>query len=53
MLKKLSALRSKTLWFAFNWAAYFILLIATFVYSYARLDFVRTTPPPIENVKQT
>lgn len=41
-----------TRWFIFNWVIYFILLIFTTVYCYARIDFVRTQPLQ-ENVEQT
>lgn len=31
--------------FVINWAIYMFLIIATTIYAYARLDFVRSGPP--------
>lgn len=42
----------KVFWFVFNWFIYLLVLIVTTVYSYARLDYVRTKPLS-ENVKKT
>jgi len=51
MFEKFRSHDSKTKWFVFNWVIYLLLLVITTIYCYARLDFVRTTPPPKENVK--
>jgi len=34
-----------TKYFIFNWALYGVLLIVTTLYVYARLNYVRSTPP--------
>lgn len=44
---------SATKWFIFNVFIWMILLIITTVYSYARLEFVRSGPPtPLEQIKE-
>lgn len=37
---------SHTIYFLFNWALYGILIIASTIYVYARLDYVRSAPLP-------
>ena len=34
----------QTIFFALNWIAYFVMIVATTLYVYARLDFVRSGP---------
>lgn len=50
MLEKIRSINPHTRWFIFQWVVYFILMLVTTVYCYARLDYVRTQPPK-ENVK--
>lgn len=50
MFEKIRSINPHTRWFIFQWAVYFILMLLTTVYVYARLDFVRTKPLE-ENVK--
>lgn len=52
MFEKIRSMSPKTRWFAFNWFIYFLALIVTALYCYARLDFARTQPP-VEHVKKT
>lgn len=52
MIEKVLKYKGPTRWFIFNWVIYFILMLVTTVYCYARLDYVRSQPPK-ENVKQT
>lgn len=50
MFEKIRSINPHTRWFIFQWAVYFILIVLSTVYVYARLDFVRTKPLE-ENVK--
>ena len=52
MLERLRKMNSKTRWFVFNWVIYFLCMIATTLYCYGRLDFVRTKNLS-EHVKKT
>ncbi|KAF3361827.1 hypothetical protein PHSC3_001593 [Chlamydiales bacterium STE3] len=40
--KQFTKAKRETKWFILNWAVYIILLIATTLYCYARLDYVRS-----------
>ncbi|MFN4174170.1 MAG: hypothetical protein ACK4HV_03590 [Parachlamydiaceae bacterium] len=50
MFEKIKSINAHTRWFIFQWAVYFILMLLTTLYVYARLEFVRTKPLE-ENVK--
>lgn len=41
-----------TRYFIINWALYGILIVASTVYVYARLDYVRSTPPKHKKTEQ-
>lgn len=43
----------KTKAFVFNWAIYVIALVASTIYCYARLDYVRTGKPQVQVEKNS
>ena len=52
-IKKIKEADFQTLFFYFNWGFYGFLIIASTVYVYVRLPFVRSTPPLEEKILET